>query len=307
MTRRLVPDSMPKKQAIPRRASARVGPYERRPSTTTNMATIMNRPMQSWPAPHTNHHLGWDASMQYPQQPMLTNGYMEMQPVRPPPPIQAPAMHNDSLIRPGTSGPWTAEEDSILVDERSRGLAWDDIHNRHFPTKSGNACRKRHERLMVKARESDWDDTRISNLLNVYHSQRETIWAPLAKTLGERWEDVEKVLFQQGLRSLRAGQRVRHSRTQSRTSSNAAAVNEFERGSSHSEYDNTDDSGIGLGPGGHSRRSSELTTMVPPSSLPGVDHILAHQHMTGSYGSETQGVNGYGGVTHPNSQLRDWV
>lgn len=131
--------------------------------------------------------------MQYPPQAMMTNGYMEMQPVRPPP-LQAPAMHNESLIRPGTSGPWTAEEDSILVDERSRGCAWDDIHNRHFPTKSGNACRKRHERLMVKARESDWDEARISNLLSLYHSRRESIWGTLAEALGERWEDVEKVV-----------------------------------------------------------------------------------------------------------------
>ena len=133
--------------------------------------------------------------MQYPQQTMMPAAYMDMQPVRPTTMQPAP-MHNDSLIRPGTSGPWTPEEDAVLVEERSRGSAWDEIHNRHFPTKSGNACRKRHERLMLKARESDWDDARISSLLTLYHSRRETLWAGLAEELGERWEDIEKVVSQ---------------------------------------------------------------------------------------------------------------
>lgn len=68
--------------------------------------------------------------------------------------------------------------------------------------------------------------------------------------------------------------------------------------SPHSEYDNTDDSGIGLGPGGHSRRTSDLTTLVPPSGLPGVEHILSNHQISGTYGTDAQTVNPYNGLTH---------
>ena len=103
-------------------------------------------------------------------------------------------MHREQLPRPGQSGPWTAEEDAVLLEERSRGLAWDDIHNRRFPNKSGNACRKRHERLLAKARDTDWDDNRVHNVLIIYNRHREDLWKPVAEQVGEKWEDVEKVV-----------------------------------------------------------------------------------------------------------------
>lgn len=103
-------------------------------------------------------------------------------------------MQREQLPRPGQSGPWTPEEDAILLEERSRGSAWDDIHNRHFPGKSGNACRKRHERLLTKARDTNWDDARINNLLVVYSRHRESVWRQVADEVGEKWEDVERVV-----------------------------------------------------------------------------------------------------------------
>lgn len=193
MTRRLLLESMPKKRTAPRQTVQRTAPYDLRHSaqTTTNMAAIMNPPtLQSWTQPQPHHNMSWgEPQLHYAQQPMMSY----MQPVRPLS-HQAPQMQRGSAVRPGQSGPWTAEEDAILLEERSRGSPWDDIHHRHFPGKSGNACRKRHERLLTKARDTNWTDTRINNLLVVYGRHRQEMWTTIANEVGERWEDVEKVV-----------------------------------------------------------------------------------------------------------------
>jgi hypothetical protein len=193
MTRRLALESMPKKRTAPRQTVQRTAPYDLRQSAhaTTNMAAIMNPPIQSWTPTQQTHNMGWgDPHLQYTQQPMMT---AYMQPVRPPS-MPAPQMQREHMPRPGQSGPWTAEEDAVLLEERSRGSAWDDIHNRRFPGKSGNACRKRHERLLTKARHTNWDDARRNKLMLVYIRDRESIWKPVADEVGEKWEDVEKVV-----------------------------------------------------------------------------------------------------------------
>jgi hypothetical protein len=46
------------------------------------------------------------------------------------------------------SGPWSARDDEQLRQARQRGMSWVPIAREFFPTKSANACRKRHERLM---------------------------------------------------------------------------------------------------------------------------------------------------------------
>jgi hypothetical protein len=43
---------------------------------------------------------------------------------------------------------WSAKDDDILIQARAQGLNWNQIATKHFPNKSPNACRKRHERLM---------------------------------------------------------------------------------------------------------------------------------------------------------------
>lgn len=83
------------------------------------------------------------------------------------------------------------------MDAKSQGLGWNEIHQRHFPLKSGNACRKRHERLMQKLRTTNWDDGRIRKVMAAYNNPgiREQFWTDLANRVGEdRWEDVERVV-----------------------------------------------------------------------------------------------------------------
>ena len=46
---------------------------------------------------------------------------------------------------------WTLENDEKLKRARREGLSWGPIASKYFPSKTANACRKRHERLMEKA------------------------------------------------------------------------------------------------------------------------------------------------------------
>lgn len=103
-------------------------------------------------------------------------------------------------IYPGQSALWSPEEDNRLLDAKSSGLGWNEIGKRMFPNKSGNACRKRHERLMAKLRTTDWDNVRIQNVMAEYNAPgvRENFWGMIAHRSGEqRWEDVERVVCQQ--------------------------------------------------------------------------------------------------------------
>ncbi|EXJ78221.1 hypothetical protein A1O3_09382 [Capronia epimyces CBS 606.96] len=203
-------------------------------------------------------------------------------PVRPPlPPATAPpsmSMHQpvrtEPVPRPGQSLPWTPEEDNALLEAKSQDMSWDDIHVQYFPNKTGNACRKRHERLQQKAR-GHWDEARIHKVITCYNRHREQFWRSISDQVGERWEEVEKMILQQGFRRLGIP-RPRHVRTRSRASSGQTAVIESEHVSSTStdEYENADDSGIVLGHAGHSRRASEMG-MLQHQSLPGVGHILS--------------------------------
>ena len=81
----------------------------------------------------------------------------------------------------------------MLLDAKGRGMSWEEIHQQHFPGKSANACRKRHERVLAKMKNTDWDDARIQRVTDAYNRHRESIWAPLCSELGESMSDIEKV------------------------------------------------------------------------------------------------------------------
>jgi Myb-like DNA-binding domain len=97
-------------------------------------------------------------------------------------------------LQPTQNGPWTTEEDEILSAYRTQGYGWAQIQEKHFPGKSANACRKRHERLMTKRRSAAWDESRLESLAVNYRGMREHIWRCLADRLGEKWEHVEKIV-----------------------------------------------------------------------------------------------------------------
>ena len=55
-------------------------------------------------------------------------------------------------------GPWSREQDDLLMRVRTQGLGWAPIAHTYFPDKSPNACRKRHERLLEKRNKANQDE-----------------------------------------------------------------------------------------------------------------------------------------------------
>lgn len=104
--------------------------------------------------------------------------------------LQTPA----TPLQHTSTGPWTSNEDHVLMSARRRGEGWSQIHEKYFPGKSANACRKRYERLVHKQKSDDWDEARLKRLAAGYHDLREEIWKPLAERTGEKWEHVEKAV-----------------------------------------------------------------------------------------------------------------
>ncbi|KAI7538060.1 hypothetical protein KC331_g10581 [Hortaea werneckii] len=146
---------------------------------------------------------------------------------------------------------WSAADDEILLQARASGLNWQPIANRHFPNKTANACRKRHERLIERRHVEDWDAEKLELLAHEYMICRREMWETLANRIGERWAVVEAKCMEKGLRTLQATARTAHRRA-SATSIQAPKQDEpglqrqagpvSDRGIS----DHNSDSGIGL-------------------------------------------------------------
>jgi hypothetical protein len=96
-----------------------------------------------------------------------------------------PAQHRAS------SGAWNQEDDRALLQLRAMGKNWNQIQREAFPGKTGNACRKRHERLMERRGQNDFDNRKLERMSKEYMSMRKEIWTPLAQRCGEKWNVVE--------------------------------------------------------------------------------------------------------------------
>jgi Myb-like DNA-binding domain len=194
---------MPK--TVTRRETKRPGPYNLRTSAATtisasNMAAALASPVTPW-TPHSHQHMWPDTQLDYSQQHFnIPQTYaMPVQPPAPQPQHHHMPHHSGGAGHPGPSAPWTPDEDNRLMDAKVEGLGWNEIHQRYFPNKSGNACRKRHERLMTKMRTTTWDLGRIQAVMAAYESAgvRAQFWSKIAQQVGEtRWEDVERVVRQ---------------------------------------------------------------------------------------------------------------
>lgn len=124
-----------------------------------------------------------------------------------PPPLLAPPPDPlDDALLPAASaynyGTWTAADDRTLLAARARGQHWGELQASHFPTKTANACRKRHERLMERrgAGAAGYDGgvgtagdaRRFEKIASEYMAMRREIWGGLAGRVQERWEFVER-------------------------------------------------------------------------------------------------------------------
>ena len=91
-----------------------------------------------------------------------------------------------------TASPWNLEDDAQLVQARNQGMGWESISKQYFPTKTANACRKRHERLMNKRYSIEkWDPAKLNALALAYLKLREQMWIILADEVNEKWQAVE--------------------------------------------------------------------------------------------------------------------
>jgi len=94
------------------------------------------------------------------------------------------------LSAPGEirSSSWSARDDETLIQARAQGLNWNQIGPKHFPSKTANACRKRHDRLMER---HIWDGVKLDYLAMGYMEVRRDMWSMLAARVGEKWHLVE--------------------------------------------------------------------------------------------------------------------
>ncbi|KAK4187487.1 hypothetical protein QBC35DRAFT_384753 [Podospora australis] len=160
-----------------------------------------------------------------------------------------------------SSGAWNQEDDRTLLALRAMGKNWNQIQREAFPGKTGNACRKRHERLMERRGQNDFDNRKLERLCKEYMSMRKEIWQPLAQRCGEKWNVVEMQCMSNGLKNIQS-----HARAYARRE-------RLESGQPLTGYE--DDSGLGgLTPidddmGEQSYSSPETTGSTGAHSTPG--------------------------------------
>ncbi|KAF1814893.1 hypothetical protein P152DRAFT_384511, partial [Eremomyces bilateralis CBS 781.70] len=107
-----------------------------------------------------------------------------------------------------TSTTWTAEDDETLMAARASGLNWQPIASKYFPSKTANACRKRHERLMERRNAEDWDGIKWETLAREYMLVRRDMWTMLSDRLGEKsWQMIEAKCMEKGLKNIQAAHR----------------------------------------------------------------------------------------------------
>ncbi|KAL2117639.1 hypothetical protein VTJ04DRAFT_7299 [Mycothermus thermophilus] len=107
-----------------------------------------------------------------------------------------------------SSGAWNAQDDSMLLQLRAMGKNWNQIQREAFPGKTGNACRKRHERLMERRGQNDFDTRKLERLCKEYMNMRKEIWQGLAAKCGEKWNVVEAQCMSNGLKNIQSHARA---------------------------------------------------------------------------------------------------
>jgi hypothetical protein len=110
----------------------------------------------------------------------------------------AQSSHRNSISAASAAGggtrssSWSTKDDETLITARAQGLNWNQIAPKHFPSKSPNACRKRHERLMERQNAEQWDGVKLEVLASAYMDVRREMWSILANRVGEKWQLVEQ-------------------------------------------------------------------------------------------------------------------
>ncbi|KAI4122949.1 MAG: hypothetical protein LQ338_005527 [Usnochroma carphineum] len=100
-------------------------------------------------------------------------------------------------------GPWSHHDDEQLKRARAQGLNWTAIAETYFPTKTPNACRKRHERLIEKINANGiWNALKFEEVAKAYLDVREEMWKMVAERVNEKWTVVESKCMERGVKTL---------------------------------------------------------------------------------------------------------
>ncbi|MCJ1434354.1 hypothetical protein MMC27_003722 [Xylographa pallens] len=105
-----------------------------------------------------------------------------------------------------SSTAWSYDNDEILMKGRAQGMSWAPLAALHLPSKTADACRKRHGRLMEKKNAGLLDEQGVPSekLARAYTESREMMWKIVADKMGEKWQDVESKCMEQGLATLQS-------------------------------------------------------------------------------------------------------
>ncbi|CAH0000157.1 unnamed protein product [Clonostachys byssicola] len=186
------------------------------------------------------------------------------------PPIPLPQSHRPS------SGAWSVSDDHQLLAARAQGLNWAQIKELYFPKKTGNACRKRHERLSERRDADDWDNRKFQRMAKEYLAMRREIWAPLAARTGEKWQVVEQKCMSSGIKNLQSAARAA-------TRNERLSQNHLASGQPLTGYDDDSGiSGIGLTPIDQIDASYNSPETTSPSSDDQHYHSQQHRHQRSS-------------------------
>lgn len=238
------------------------------------------------------------------QSPMTLPSYDTYAVAAPPPPPPITIPQNNSYIHGlpsashphrASSGAWSPEEDQALLAARAQGLNWSSIQSNHFPSKTSNACRKRHERLMERKGADDWDARKLERLAREYMKVRKEIWQPLARLTGEKWIVVEQKIMANGIKNLQSA--ARHGARRERTDAgHAVACYDDEGGVSSMtpiddqelHYSSPSSAGVSTGSSGY---GASATAMHHPNTAPYATHpgfyMPSGQHQQHHHGYST--------------------
>jgi len=204
--------------------------------------------------------------------------------------IMSPQTHNTTPLGPslGNERPstaWSQQDDQLLMQSRAQGLNWTIIAQQHFATKTPNACRKRHERLMEKRNAENWDGLKLEDLAKAYFECREMMWKIIADKVGEKWQHVESKCMEKGLKTLQAAARPnRRNKDSSPTSPNDENEPSF------------DDSGLGPDQSGNDHGNLDSHSNQHQSSHHQQSQYGPSSHSTpgGSYANPQSGYHSRG-------------
>ncbi|EON63236.1 hypothetical protein W97_02463 [Coniosporium apollinis CBS 100218] len=163
---------------------------------------------------------------------------------------------------------WTPQDDEVLMSARQSGMNWQPIATKHFPSKTANACRKRHERLMDRGKADEWNGVKLETLAKEYMNVRKEMWTILAERLGgEKWTMVEAKCMEKGLKNLQAASRSAQRKER-------GIYDEGDSGIGCSDAENEIDDGlVGMASASASASSSAA---APPPSYPVQQQVLGY-------------------------------